>query len=95
MLVPGSGETSNDAIQAQDSAEKTGILQKTTSWVKENPGKSLLVAGGIIGGGYLIMRTMRSPSATHGLDGLPKKRKRKRKGYSGGKKNKVKAQILL
>src|SRR5690606_27458827 len=40
MLVPGSGETSNDAIQAQDSSKKTGFLQKTTSWVKENPGKS-------------------------------------------------------
>lgn len=95
MLVPGESATSNDSIQTQDSAEKTGFLQKTTTWVKENPGKSLLVAGGIIGGGYLIMRTMRGPSATHGLDGLPKKRKRKRKGQSGGKKNKVKAQILL
>ncbi|MBK8292315.1 MAG: hypothetical protein IPK96_16630 [Flammeovirgaceae bacterium] len=35
--------------------QKTGIVQKTTTWVKANPGKSLLVAGGIITGGLLLM----------------------------------------
>lgn len=39
--------------------KKEGFLQKTTAWVKENPGKSLLVAGGSITGGYLLMNGFR------------------------------------
>ncbi|QLH33390.1 MAG: hypothetical protein HWD62_14110 [Cyclobacteriaceae bacterium] len=64
--------------------------------MKANPGKSLLVAGGIITGGFLLMRAMRGGSATNGLEGLPpKKKKKKYKKDSGSKKQKVKAQILL
>jgi hypothetical protein len=52
MLVPSESASSSDTVQTQDGSEKSGFLQKTTTWVKENPGKSLLVAGGIITGGY-------------------------------------------
>jgi hypothetical protein len=96
MLVPTETATPGDAVQTQDPSTENGILQKTTTWVKENPGKSLLVAGGVIAGGYILMRGMRSRSATDGLSGLsPKKKKRKYNRKSGGRKNKVKAQNLL
>jgi hypothetical protein len=97
MLVPGEAATTSVAVQTQDDDKKEGVLQKTTAWVKENPGKSLLVAGGIITGGYLLMNVMRGGSRTNGLEGLPKKTKRKnRKRYSrNSRKNKVKPQNLL
>ena len=98
MLVPSESTSTSDAVQTQDSSEKTGFLQKTTTWVKANPGKSLLVAGGIITGGVLLMRAMRGGSGTNGLEGVPpKKKKAKSKTKSGSKtkKEKVKAQNLL
>ena len=98
MLVPGESASSGSAVQPQDASEKTGLVQKTTTWVKENPGKSLLVAGGIITGGVLLMRAMRGGSGTNGLEGVPKKRKKaksKTKSGSKNKKEKVKAQNLL
>ena len=97
MLVPSETATPGDAVQTSEASAKAGFLQKTTTWVKENPGKSLLVAGGVITGGYLLMRAMRGGSATNGLNGVPakqKKRKTKAKKASG-KKNKVKTQNLL
>jgi hypothetical protein len=97
MLVPGESTTPGDVVQTQDTPAKTGFIQKTTTWVKENPGKSLLVAGGIITGGILLAKVMRGGSGTNGLSGLPpKKKKRKYKKHaSGNKKSKVKPQNLL
>jgi len=96
MLVPSESATPGDVVQIQNGSEKAGFIQKTTTWVKENPGKSLLVAGGVITGGILLMRAMRGGSATSGLNGVPPKRKkRKYTKKSSGKKNKVKAQNLL
>jgi hypothetical protein len=97
MLVPGESASASDVVQTQDDSEKAGFLQKTTTWVKANPGKSLLVAGGVITGGYLLMKAMRGGSGTNGLSGLPpKKKKRKYKSKkSDRRKSKVKSQNLL
>jgi hypothetical protein len=96
MLVRSESSQASDAMQTQDTQAKTGFFQKTTTWVKENPGKSLLVAGGVLTGGYLLMKAMRGGSATSGLNGVPPKKKRKKyTKKSSGKKNKVKAQNLL
>ena len=95
MLVPSESSSPGSEVSTQAGSEKVGFIQKTTTWVKENPGKSLLVAGGVITGGYLLMKAMRGGSGTNGLEGVPpKKRKRKRKNNTS-KKNKVKAQNLL
>lgn len=91
--------TTSTALQIQDPApQKEGFLQKTTDWVKKNPGKTLLVAGGIVAGGYLVIKAMSgSKGSTSGLSGLPRKRKQKRKGKKKHqrKRNKVQRQILL
>jgi hypothetical protein len=89
--------TTSTALQTQNTTpQKEGFLQKTTTWVKQNPGKSLLVAGGIVAGGFLIAKAMSGGSHTNGLNGTPNKPKTKRKNYSKkNKKNKVKRQILL
>lgn len=95
MLVPSESASPGSAVQTQDNPAKTGFLQKTTTWVKENPGKSLLVAGGVITGGILLMKAMGGGSATHGLSGVPSKRKKTKKAKKTRKKTKVKAQNLL
>jgi hypothetical protein len=88
--------TTSTALQTQNNPEtKEGFLQKTTGWVKQNPGKSLLVAGGIAVGGYLVVKALSGGSHTNGLEGLPKKTKRNRHKSKGKTKSKVKRQILL
>jgi hypothetical protein len=97
--VPATTESSatSTALQTQNnSPQKEGFLQKTTIWVKQNPGKSLLVAGGIVAGGYLVMKAFSGGSkGTNGLNGPPKKKKTKQKKDFSQPKTKVKRQILL
>jgi hypothetical protein len=98
MPVATESATTNTALQTQNNAPpKEGFLQKTTTWVKQNPGKSLLVAGGIVAGGILLVKAFSGGGkATNGLNGIPHKSKTKRRFYSKkNKKNKVKRQILL
>jgi hypothetical protein len=96
--------TTSTALQTQTTAtKKEGFLQKTTTWVKANPGKSLLIAGGVITGGVLLMKAMSGGgSSANGLNGiLPRKKtkhRKKRKHHPKkyhSRKNKVKRQILL
>jgi hypothetical protein len=85
------------ALQTQDSSvQKAGFFQKTTTWVKQNPGKTLLVAGGIVAGGMLVAKVLGGSKSTNGLSGLPKSRKkRKQKNRRKQKQSRVKRQILL
>jgi hypothetical protein len=79
------------------SSPKEGLLKKTTIWIKQNPGKSLLVAGGIVAGSILVVKALSSNTkSTNGLSGLPKsKDKKKAQHRKKQKQNKVKKQILL
>jgi hypothetical protein len=82
MPVATEDATTSTALQTQDSnAQKEGFLQKTSAWVKQNPGKSLLVAGGVVAGGILLVKAMSGGSrgSTNGLSGLPSRKKRKGK----------------
>ncbi len=59
-----------------DQAAKMGFVQRTTEWVKANPGKTLLIASAVAGGTYLLLR----PSPHKGnLSGVPGKSHHKRK----------------
>jgi hypothetical protein len=102
MLVPGETTQENSEIQNSQGDQKVGVIEKTKQWVKENPGKTALIATGIITGGYMLMRAMRNKSSTHGLDGLTKRKKKKGKQETKVKKRKakkskvkIKAQNLL
>lgn len=91
-------ETSTALQTQQDPSQKAGFMQRTTTWVKENPGKSLLVAGGVITGGFLLAKAMRSGASAKNLSGLPPKSKRKKRRHrsrKSGRKNKVTPQNLL
>lgn len=91
-------ETSTALQTQEDPSQKVGFVQRTTTWVKENPGKSLLVAGGVITGGFLLAKAMRSGANTKTLSGLPSRSKRKKRRHTSRKserKNKLKPQNLL
>ncbi len=88
----------NTALQTQDApSQKEGFLLKTTNWVKQNPGKTLLITGGIVAGGILIAKAMSGAKSTNGLNGLPKSKRKRKKKTKNRKQNskKVKRQILL
>ena len=95
------------AQQNETPEQKTGMIAKTTLWVRQNPGKSLLVAGGIVAGGIVLMKAMRSNPSSSALNGITtssskgkrkKKmhRRKKRKAPTTGSKNSIiRAQHLL
>lgn len=89
--APGTENQSTAMQTTNNTPQAEGFIQKTTTWVKENPGKSLLIAGAAAGGGYLLIKALKGgnnrPSG-NGLSGLPspKKKKKKRKNRSALKK---------
>jgi hypothetical protein len=87
-LVPATQNTAVQTTNAGSTAQPTGFVQKTTAWVKDNPGKTLLIAGGVIGAGVLLAKSMHS-KPKGGLNGTPRAPGKKGKN-KGTKKNKSK-----
>lgn len=77
--LPANTDTQSPAAQAKESSEASpsNPLTKAVNWVKENPGTTAVIAGGLIIGGYFVFRKK------DGLSGT--KRGKKRKGNA--KKN--------
>lgn len=87
------GGNTTDVVKAPEGgeitkpADKPGLFQKTTTWVKDNPGKSLLIAGAVATGGFIVMRAMggrKSNSSGQSLSGFsiskpPKYSKKKKR----------------
>jgi hypothetical protein len=76
-------------LPAVPPTDKQGFVEKTTGWIKENPGKSLAIAGAIAGTGYILVRSFGGNKAAQGLSGFTsgsKKRKYKKKPRSKSKK---------
>jgi len=97
--APG-GDRTSAVAKTQDSAvdkpkDNAGFFEKTTGWVKDNPGKSLLIAGAIAGGGYLAARAMRGNRQSGGESlsgfstGKTQKYKKKKKGKASKKNSSV------
>jgi len=82
--------------QATDTQKPQGFMDKATTWVKENPGKSLLIAGALLGGGYMLMKK-KAPEKRGGqsLNGFSKKKKtKKRKGSTSARQGKSKIRTI-
>jgi hypothetical protein len=86
----------SNVVQNQE-GKPEGFLQKTTTWVKQNPGKSLLIAGATVAGSYMLVKAMQGSKSVNGLSGLPRKQKKRKKKRSKAKsrKNKVERTNLL
>jgi hypothetical protein len=78
-----------------DTPKPQGFMDKATTWVKENPGKSLLIAGALLGGGYMLMKKKDPPARnTQGLNGLSKTKGKKRKKASSTHHGKSKIRTI-
>ena len=84
----------NNAVQP--AGNNQGIVQKATTWIKANPGKSLLIAGAVFGTGILAVKALSSGGSSKGLSGLPSKRKKRqrRKKRKAGKNKSQKIQSI-
>jgi hypothetical protein len=87
-------QSSLTTVQKQDSSDssqlvpadqnKVGIMGKATAWVKENPGKTVLIAAAVGTGAYFIFR--KKPAArSSNLSGFKERRKNKKKNKSKAK----------
>jgi hypothetical protein len=90
--APG-GNTTDVVKKTQDGAadqpkDNTGFFKTTTNWVKDNPGKSLLIAGVVAGGGYMVLRAIKGNKAGSGesLSGFLTNKTRKYTKKKKGKK---------
>jgi hypothetical protein len=85
---------SSVATQTQSTALQTttdqnaGFVQKTTTWIKANPGKSILIAGATVAGGIVLAKVLGSSNKQgNAVNGVPQKTKKK--GKSKPKKETV------
>lgn len=102
--LPASSVTRSEssAAPAQSAALQTaknseGFMQKTTTWVKANPGKSLLIVGAVLGGGFLAVKALNgNKHSKNSLSGFPagRKRKKRRAKRKKSRKNKSKIQSI-
>jgi len=94
------GSTTDVVTKTQDGSadqpkDKPGFFEKTTDWVKGNPGKSLLIAGVVAGGGYMVLRAIKGNRRSSGeslsgfLKNKTKKYTRKKKGKNVKKASSV------
>lgn len=77
-----------DVENSNPEAKPEGIFAKATSWVKENPGKTALIAGAIVGGGYLLFKK-KNASKPSSLSGIRKHKKKKKKSPSVKSKSRI------
>jgi hypothetical protein len=96
IYTPPGGNTSDGTQTTQNLAvdkpkNEEGFIQKTTTWVKDNPGKSVAIGAAVAGGSYLLIRSLKGGNHSSGqaMSGIPstnKKRKKKRSATKSGNK---------
>jgi len=82
MVTPSTTDTDTNG------APKTeGFLSKSATWVKENPGKSLLITSILVGGAFLLIKKdpPKSPINNQSLNGVPKRKKKSSSTKSNSK----------
>jgi len=85
------GEQTTDNTAANKPKSDENFIQKTTTWIKDNPGKSIAIGAAVAGGSYLLIRAVKGSNHTGGqaMSGIPsrgKKRKKKRNAPKPGKR---------
>lgn len=72
-------QTQSTAVQTTTN-QSPGFIQKTTTWVKANPGKAILIAGATVAGGIVLAKVLGGNKNGSSVSGLPQKAKKKKKG---------------
>jgi hypothetical protein len=82
-----SAETQTQSTALQTTSDQNqGFVQKTTTWVKANPGKAILIAGATVAGGFVLAKVLGGNKKGNSVSGLPQNAKKKK---SKAKKQKV------
>src|SRR5690606_21210777 len=70
-----SAETQTQSTALQTTTDQNaGIVQKTTTWIKANPGKSILIAGATVAGGIVLAKVLGSGNKQgNAVNGVPPK----------------------
>ncbi|SKC47355.1 hypothetical protein [Ohtaekwangia koreensis] len=88
-------EKTTQNLPAVKPTNEKGIVQKTTAWIKDNPGKSVAIGAAIAGSGYLLVRSLgeKKYTSSQGMSGIPHQRKKSKhkKKRSAKKRSKIKA----
>lgn len=66
---------------AKEEEEKEGFFDKATAWVKENPGTSVMIAGGLVVGVWGLSKMLSKPKTSLSGAGRGRKRKGKKKNH--------------
>lgn len=74
-------QTKSTAVQTTSNGEE-GFIQKTTTWVKANPGKSILIAGATVAGGIVLAKVLGGNKKGSEVSGIPAKSKKKAKKHA-------------
>jgi hypothetical protein len=98
--VPASGRKATESTTLPAKVDTTkkeeGFIQKTTGWVKENPGKSLLITGAITTGAYLFVKALSgNKNKAAPLNGTPKKKSKSKRSSQYKSKIKIQRHNLL
>lgn len=79
-------QTQSTAVQTTSNSQE-GFVQKTTTWVKTNPGKSILIASATVAGGIVLAKVLGGTKQGNAVNGVPAKPKKK--GTKQAKKQQV------
>jgi len=77
----GSDDTQTPSnLPAVATQNKTGLVEKTTLWIKEHPVKTAVIAGAIVGSGLLLVRAMsdKKQNTSQGMNGIPSPRRKQK-----------------
>lgn len=69
-------QTQSTSMQTTSNGQE-GFVQKTTTWVKANPGKSILIAGATVAGGIVLAKVLGGNKQGNAVNGIPAKPKKK------------------
>lgn len=84
-----SGDVMVSANIATDANQSQGFVEKTTTWIKANPGKLLLITGLALGGGYMLFKKTNPQRSLHGFSNRSHTKKRKKRAATTSKNPKV------
>lgn len=111
-VLPASATTGRSMVDASASTsaprslvtqtQGQGLVQRASTWVRENPGKTLLITGAVLGATYALVKSMsssgRAPAkgtgSSGGLNGLPKTRKKRKHRHGRGSQARKKQKVF-
>lgn len=90
------GKQTTDNTPASRPKGEEGFIEKTTTWIKDNPGKSIAIGAAVAGGSYILIRSLKGSNQSSGqaMSGIPSANKKRKKKRSAKKQANRKAHTV-